>query len=66
MGSFICQEGWHNWDKPEAEKTTFFAEYKNLGPGASNNQRVSWSQLLTDAEAAAYTPKNILGDWVTK
>jgi len=65
MGSFICQEGWHNWDKTDAEKTTLFAEYKNLGSGASNNQRVSWSHLLTDAEALAYTPKNILGDWAT-
>jgi len=66
MGNFICAEGWHNWEKPDAEKTAFFAEYKNLGPGASNNQRVSWSHLLTDAEASAYTFKNILGDWNTK
>jgi len=34
MGSFICQEGWHNWEKTDAEKTALFAEYKNLGSGA--------------------------------
>jgi len=65
MGSFIKPEGWHNWDKPDAEKTALFAEYKNLGPGASS-QRISWTHLLTDAEASAYTSKNILGDWATK
>jgi len=64
IGSFICPEGWHNWDKPEAEKTSFFAEYKNTGPGASVIQRVSWSHQLTDDEVATFTPENILGDWV--
>lgn len=65
MGSFIKPEGWHNWDKPTAEKTSFFAEYKNTGPGASVIQRVTWSHQLTDVEAKAFTPENILGDWVT-
>ena len=66
MGSFICPEGWHNWDKPDAEKTTLFAEYKNTGPGALLSKRVSWSRQLTDAEASAFAPEKILGDWITK
>jgi len=65
-GSFICPEGWHNWDKPDAEKTTLFAEYKNTGPGALLSKRVSWSHQLTDAEASAFAPEKILGDWITK
>jgi len=66
MGTFIKAEGWHNWDKPDADKTTFFAEYKNTGPGASINQRVTWSHQLNDKQAKAYTPENILGEWITK
>ncbi|HZK93008.1 MAG TPA: pectinesterase family protein [Prolixibacteraceae bacterium] len=66
LGSFICPEGWHNWDKPDAEKTTFFAEYKNTGPGALLSKRVSWSHQLTDADASAFVPEKILGDWITK
>jgi pectinesterase len=66
MGSFICPEGWHNWDKPDTEKTTYFAEYKNTGLGALVNQRVIWSHQLSDEEAKSFTPENILGNWVTK
>jgi pectinesterase len=66
LGKMIQPAGWHNWDKPDAEKTTFFAEYKNTGSGVSATQRVSWSHQLTDEEASAFTPENILGDWVTK
>jgi len=58
--------GWHNWDKPDAEKTTFFAEYKNTDSGASATHRVGWAHQLTDEEAKTYTPENVLGDWVTK
>lgn len=66
LGNLIKPEGWHNWNKPDAEKNTFFAEYKNVGAGASSEKRVSWSHQLTDEEAAAYTPEKILGDWVAK
>jgi len=66
MGSFIKPEGWHNWEKPDAEKTSFFAEYKNAGPGASVNQRVTWSHQITDLEAKAFTSENILDIWVTR
>jgi pectinesterase len=64
--NMIKPEGWHNWDKQDVEKTTFFAEYKNTGAGASGEKRVSWSHHLTDAEAVNYTPEKILGDWVKK
>ena len=66
LGNMIKPEGWHNWNKPEAEKTSFFAEYKNTGAGASIEKRASWSHQLTDEEASAYTPEKILGDWVRK
>ena len=59
MGSHIKPEGWHNWGKPENEKTAFFAEYKNNGPGA-RGKRVEWS---TEDEVHEYSVKNILGEW---
>ncbi|ULC59023.1 pectate lyase [Flaviramulus sp. BrNp1-15] len=62
MGNHILPEGWHNWKKPDAEKTTFYAEYNNLGAGFQPEQRVKWSHQLTKKESKKYTKKNILGD----
>jgi len=64
LGPMIKSEGWHNWGKPDAEKTSYYAEYQNTGPGADPASRVPWSHQLTDEQAAAYTPVNILGEWV--
>ena len=47
MDSHINPEGWHNWGKPESEKTAYYAEFKNYGPGALTNKRVKWSHLLS-------------------
>lgn len=64
MGPHIKPEGWHNWNKPDAEKTAFFAEYKNTGRG-SKGTRLEWSHQLSDEKVTGYTPENILGEWVT-
>jgi pectinesterase len=63
MGDHITPEGWHNWGKPENEKTAYYAEYKSKGPGAVKATRAAWSRQLTDKEAKQYTVQNILGDW---
>lgn len=61
MDSHIRKEGWHNWNKPFAEKTAFYAEYGSKGPGAASaKDRVKWSHILKDKEAAKYTPDNVL------
>lgn len=60
LGQHIIPEGWHNWSKPEAEKRTLYAEYKNSGPGSSIEKRVAWSKQLTDKEAREYTAEKIL------
>jgi pectinesterase len=57
----VRSEGWHNWQKPDAEKTTRYAEYKNTGPGAANEARVKWVKQLTDEEAKNYTLALVLG-----
>lgn len=60
MGSHILPEGWHNWNKPDAEKTARYSEYKSFGPGANPNMRVAWSRQMTDKEAAKLTPEYVL------
>jgi pectinesterase len=37
----------------------FYAEYKNTGEGAGINNRVSWSNQLSDKEAKEYSVQNI-------
>lgn len=63
MSAIIKPEGWHNWGKEDAEKTTFYAEYLSGGPGANQKKRVDWSHQLTREQAARYTPENIFNGW---
>lgn len=60
----IKPEGWHNWEKPDAEKTSFYAEYKSTGLGANAKSRVSWSHQLSEEELRAYSLENVFGNWV--
>lgn len=61
MSTVVRPEGWHNWDKPEREKTTRYVEFGSTGPGAAHGAgRVSWTKSLTAAQAATYTVKNVL------
>ena len=61
MSAAVRSEGWNNWNKPQAEQTTFYAEYGSTGPGASPGTRVPWSHPLTAEDAAALTPAAVLG-----
>ncbi|MGV3541507.1 MAG: pectinesterase family protein [Rufibacter sp.] len=63
LGQHIKPEGWHNWNKPDAEKSAFYAEFNSTGPGAAPKSRVGWSKQLTAEEAKQYTLQKILGDW---
>lgn len=64
MAGHIKPEAWHNWSKPDAEATTFYAEYLSSGSGANRNSRVSWSHVLTAEQVATdYTLKAIFKDW---
>lgn len=61
LGDHILKEGWHNWNKPYAEKTTFYAEYGSKGPGAApQGDRVKWSHALKEKDVRKYTPANVL------
>ena len=60
LGSFISVQGWHNWSKPDAEKTVFYAEYQNKGSGADITKRVEWSKQLTFEQAKEWTMEKVL------
>lgn len=62
LGAHILPEGWHNWDKSDAEKTTYFAEFQNYGKGADTKQKVKWSHLISKKEVKKFDKKNILKD----
>ncbi|MGB3144251.1 MAG: pectinesterase family protein, partial [Maribacter sp.] len=62
MGKHILPQGWDNWSNEEAEKESFYAEYRNSGPGFQPQKRVNWSHQLKKSEAKNYTKANILSD----
>ncbi len=59
----IRPEGWSPWNDTDSYKLSRFAEYDNVGPGATPSTRVSWSRQLTAAEVRRITIKNIFTDW---
>jgi pectinesterase len=64
LDTHIKPEGWHNWNKPDAEKTAWYAEYGCTGPGAGAAGRLMWSRQLTTDQAKEYARAATLGDWV--
>ena len=56
LGDHILPEGWSNWNKTDNDKTAWYAEFGSTGPGAKQENRVSWAHTLTAPEAAAFQP----------
>lgn len=66
MGNHIKSAGWHNWGRPEAEATTFYAEYQCTGIGADLQSRAPWSHVLTAQQFQSdYTIKKIFKEWTS-
>ncbi len=63
MGEHIKEEGWHNWNKADSEKTVFYAEYQSRGPGGNINRRVPWAKILTEEEAKKYQIEQLF-NWI--
>lgn len=61
MSSIVTPEGWHNWNKPDAEKTVRYFEYHNTGEGANPDKRMTWAKQLSDKQAAEITIAGVLG-----
>ena len=60
MGNHILPEGWSTWSGTERDKTAFYAEYENTGPGSETSKRVPWSHQLSKKQARKYTVEYIL------
>jgi pectinesterase len=52
----IHPEGWREWTPGQTETyaTAHFAEFGSTGPGANDNARVFWADMLTPEEAAQW------------
>ncbi|PRD53738.1 pectinesterase family protein [Sphingobacterium gobiense] len=61
MDKHIQQPGWHNWGKPDNEKTAYYAEFNSRGEGASPETRVSWSRQLPAEEAVKFRYDKVIG-----
>ena len=61
MSLVVSPAGWHNWNKPESEKTANFAEFGSSGQGGDPAQRVPWAHRLSRAEAEGITATRVLG-----
>jgi pectinesterase len=61
MPENIRPEGWNNWKKPDAEKTSRYSEFGSTGPGAKPEARVSWAKPLTESEVKSLTVGKVLG-----
>jgi pectinesterase len=61
MGEVVRPEGWHNWNKAEAERTARYCEFHSTGPGAHPGERVRWARQLSAEEAKSITVQRVLG-----
>jgi len=68
LGNFISPNGWLPWVGDSAPDTIFYAEFQNVGGGASMKNRVKWKGLksITSKQANKFTVKAFLnGDrWI--
>ncbi|CAN6451357.1 unnamed protein product [Victoria cruziana] len=66
LGDVVDPSGWSN--RGLDEKNLYYAEYKCTGPGATSSGRVSYSMVLTDAQAQPFlTPTFVdAGTWLLK
>lgn len=55
MGAHIVPDGWHNWNRENAEKTVLYAESGSFGAGADSGSRVDWSHQLSKEELKKYS-----------
>ncbi|MBD2867093.1 pectinesterase family protein [Paenibacillus arenilitoris] len=60
MEDVVHDKGWHNWGRPDNEKTARYYEFNNAGPGAAAESRAAWSKQLTPEEANLYTISSMM------
>jgi len=60
LGGHVFPEGWHDWNKSNAQQSVQYAEYGNNGPGADNKKRPGWIKFISDQDFEQYNIANIL------
>jgi pectinesterase len=60
MSDVVRPEGWHNWDRPEREKSARYVESDSTGPGANPQARVRWARSRSGAETASLSVISVL------
>lgn len=61
MTNVVRPAGWHNWDRPERERTARYREFGTTGEGADAARRVGWATQLSPSQGRAITPTAVLG-----
>ncbi|XP_019053026.1 PREDICTED: putative pectinesterase 11 [Nelumbo nucifera] len=61
ISNVILPQGWDNWGDPTKQSTAYYGEYKCYGAGANVSGRVEWSHNLSNAEAAPFLTKDMIG-----
>lgn len=56
----VAPAGWNNWSDLRNEKTAWYGEFDDRGPGARRDDRTSWSRQLSAAEAKSFEPRAFL------
>ncbi|WOG83408.1 hypothetical protein DCAR_0102583 [Daucus carota subsp. sativus] len=69
IDAIIAPEGWSPWTGDFGQKTCYFLEYQNRGPGSDTSKRVNWPGIIknmNDQDIQQFTAvKFIQGDtWV--
>ncbi|CAM8993378.1 unnamed protein product [Rhodiola kirilowii] len=54
MGDTVNTLGWSDNNRPDTDKTVFFGEYKNSGPGGEAATRVKFTKQLSESEVAPF------------
>jgi pectinesterase len=60
LSDVVRPAGWHNWDKPDRERTARFFEFGNTGTGAVTAARVPWAKTLSPQQAEGMTAAQVL------
>ncbi|KAL6541679.1 hypothetical protein OROGR_011165 [Orobanche gracilis] len=54
MSDVVNPQGWFDNNRPKTDRTVYFGEYKNRGPGSNFDKRVSFAKKLSDAEVKQF------------
>ena len=62
LGEHIKEAGFHDWNKENARKNCFFAEYESMGPGATG-KRVDFAKQLSWEEAEYFSKRSFISTY---